>query len=102
MTGNGHNDIEFRFADFEHAVFCLESAVHDIRCHLSGNHCPSPLMKKHILLRHLLINLECLLDSTCDSTTPKYCTNVRLSVYVSVSLCACVCVCVCVCVFVCA
>ena len=35
---NGHHNTEFRFVDLEHAEFCLESAIHDISCHLSGNH----------------------------------------------------------------
>ena len=41
VTGNAYNDIVFRFAQLEHAEFCLESAIHDIHCHLSGTHCPN-------------------------------------------------------------
>ena len=26
VTGNSHNDIEFRFVDFEHAEICLENS----------------------------------------------------------------------------
>ena len=37
MTGNGHHNTEFRFVDLEHAELCLESPIHDISCHLSGN-----------------------------------------------------------------
>ena len=39
VTGNGYNDIEFRFVDFEHAEIYLGNAVHDISCHFKGNHC---------------------------------------------------------------
>ena len=35
VTGNGHNDTEFRSVDLEHAEFCFESAIHDIRIHMS-------------------------------------------------------------------
>ena len=29
MTGNGHNDIEFRLVDLEHAEFCIKSTIHE-------------------------------------------------------------------------
>ena len=37
VTGNGHHNIEFGFVDVEHAELCLESPIHDISLHLSGN-----------------------------------------------------------------
>ena len=37
QTGNSHHNTEFRFVDLEHAKLCLESTIHDISCHSSGN-----------------------------------------------------------------
>ena len=101
MTGNGENDIEFSFLDLEHAEFCLESTINDIVNKFSSDEkntlnmqnsvwkaesmilsLNSPLMKKHIPLRHLLINLQ--------------------SQFVCVCVCVCVCICVCVCMCICA
>ena len=67
MTGNGNNDIEFRFVDLAHAEFCFESAIHDIHLPFEWKSLSldSPLMKKHILLRDLLINLECQYVCAC-------------------------------------
>ena len=66
VIGNGHHNTEFRFVDLEHAEFCLESPIHYIRCHLSGN------LGRTILL------------------------SVCVCVCVCVRACVCACVCACV------
>ena len=39
---------EFIFVDTEHAELCLESTIHDISCHLSGNNGCKILLLEHL------------------------------------------------------
>ena len=89
VTDNGHDEIELRFVDHEHAEFCLESPIYDISCHLSENHgCKIFLWWKNTLLECQCVCACVWVGASMSAMAMRDCAHV----------CVCICVCVCVCV----